>query len=42
VADLVKAMWRMFLKAKWDVKLGLMIMHGRELRLLWRFIKPVR
>ncbi len=42
LSDLVKAMWRMFIKAKWNVKLGLMIMHGRELKLLWRFIKPVR
>ncbi len=40
VSDLVKAMWRMFLIAKWDVKLGLVSMQGNELRLLWKFINP--
>ncbi len=39
--DLVKAMWTMFLKAPWSVRLGLMGMQGRELRLLWQFVKPL-
>ncbi len=40
IEDLVKAMWRMFLKAPWSVRWGLMGMQGRELRLLWEFLKP--
>ncbi len=38
--QLVKAMMAMFTKASWRVKWGLMGMQGRELRLLWDFIKP--
>ena len=40
IKDLVKAMWRMFLTAPWNVRFGLMKMEGRELYLLWQFIKP--
>ncbi len=38
--DLVKAMWTMFVKAPWNVRWGLMGMQGRELYLLWQFLKP--
>ncbi len=38
--DLVSAMWTMFVKAPWNVRLGLMGMEGRELKLLWKFISP--
>ena len=38
--DLVKSMWEMYKKAPWTVKWGLMEMQGRELKLLWKFIKP--
>ncbi len=38
--DLVKAMVDMFIKAPWSVKWGLMGMQGRELKLLWNFIRP--
>ncbi len=37
--DLIKAMWRMFQKAPWNVKWGLMRMQGREMQLLWNFLK---
>ena len=40
LSDLVKAMWSMFLKAPWSVRWGLMGMQGRELNLLWQFLKP--
>ena len=38
--DLVKAMWTMFLRAPWNVRWGLMGMQGREMNLLWQFLKP--
>ncbi len=38
--DLIKAMVRMFAVAPWNVRWGLMGMQGRELRLLWNFLKP--
>ena len=38
--ELVQAMWTMFLKAPWSVRWGLMGMQGRELFLLWQFLKP--
>ena len=38
--EIVLAMCVMFLKAPWSVKKGLMIMHGRELRMLIRIILP--
>ena len=38
--ELVKAMWKMFKKAPLRVKWGLMEMKGREIQLLWNFIKP--
>ena len=37
--ELIKAMWEMFKKAPWSVKWGLMEMQGRELQLLWKFIR---
>ena len=40
LGDLVKAMWTMFLKAPWSVRWGLMGMQGREIFLLWQFLKP--
>ncbi len=40
LSDLVKAMWTMYLKAPWSVRWGLMGMQGRELYLLWQFLKP--
>ena len=33
-------MWTMFLNSPWNVRLGLMGMEGKELKLLWDFIKP--
>ncbi len=38
--ELVNAMWTMFKKAPLSVKWGLMEMKGRELKLLWNFVKP--
>ena len=38
--ELILSMWRMFKKAPWSVKWGLMGMQGRELKLLWKFINP--
>ncbi len=38
--ELVNAMWTMFKKAPLKVKWGLMEMKGREINLLWNFIKP--
>ncbi|AAP99834.1 MULTISPECIES: lycopene beta cyclase [Prochlorococcus] len=38
--QLVAAMWTMFKKAPLNVKWGLMEMKGRELKLLWDFVKP--
>ncbi len=38
--ELVSAMWTMFKKAPLSVKWGLMEMKGRELNLLWNFLKP--
>tara|TARA_B100000700_G_scaffold294743_1_gene357019 strand:- start:67 stop:774 length:708 start_codon:yes stop_codon:yes gene_type:complete len=38
VGELIKAMIRMFAKASWEVRWGLIKMQGRELRLLWKFI----
>ena len=40
LSELVKAMWTMFLQAPWNVRWGLMGMQGRELYLLWQFLKP--
>ena len=40
VKQLVSAMWKMYKRAPWSVKWGLMGMQGRELKLLWKFIKP--
>ena len=40
INELVKAMWTMFKRAPLSVKLGLMGMKGRELKLLWNFLKP--
>ena len=40
LSQLVKAMWTMFLSAPWNVRWGLMGMQGRELYLLWQFLKP--
>tara|TARA_Y100001968_G_C19452242_1_gene769495 strand:- start:190 stop:1467 length:1278 start_codon:yes stop_codon:yes gene_type:complete len=40
VNQLVSAMWKMYKKAPWSVKWGLMGMQGRELKLLWKFINP--
>ncbi len=37
--QLIIAMIRMFIKSSWSVKLGLMKMKGRELNLLWKFIR---
>ena len=37
---LVLSMWKMYVKAPWSVKWGLMGMQGRELKLLWKFINP--
>jgi len=30
----------MFIKAPWSVKKGLMIMHGKELKMLLRIVLP--
>ena len=40
LSELVDAMWTMFKKAPLKVKWGLMEMKGRELKLLWEFLKP--
>ena len=40
INELVNAMWTMFKKAPLEVKWGLMEMKGRELKLLWNFLKP--
>ncbi len=42
VRELVKAMVTMFINAPWNVRWGLMQMEGRELSLLWEFLKPIR
>ncbi len=39
LSQLVRAMVRMFIGATWNVRWGLMIMKGRELKLLWKFLK---
>ncbi len=41
LSELVKAMWTMFLSSPWNVRWGLMEMQGRELYLLWQFLKPL-
>ena len=38
--EIVYAMCIMFIKASWSVKKGLMIMHGREFKMLLRIIFP--
>ena len=38
--EIVNAMWVMFIKAPWSVKKGLMIMRGKELRMLLKIIFP--
>ena len=38
--ELIKSMWKMFLNSPWNVRLGLIEMKGREMKLLWNFIKP--
>ncbi len=38
--ELILAMWAMFKKAPWNIKWGLMEMQGRELKLLFNFLKP--
>ena len=38
--EIVYAMCIMFIKAPWSVKKGLMIMHGKELKMLLRIIFP--
>jgi lycopene epsilon-cyclase len=38
--EIVYAMCVMFIKAPWSVKKGLMIMHGREFKMLLRIIFP--
>ncbi|KGG15106.1 MULTISPECIES: lycopene beta cyclase [unclassified Prochlorococcus] len=38
--ELVRAMWIMFKKAPINVKWGLIEMKGREIKLLWKFLKP--
>tara|TARA_Y100001970_G_C14255615_1_gene875157 strand:- start:1494 stop:2777 length:1284 start_codon:yes stop_codon:yes gene_type:complete len=40
LSELVAAMWKMFLKAPWSVKKGLMEMHGREFVLFLKFLNP--
>ncbi len=42
ISQLVKAMVRMYLIAPWSVRWGLMEMQGRELSLLWGFLKPYK
>ncbi len=42
VPELVKAMMKMFANAPWSVRWGLMGMQGREIQLLWKFLKPVK
>ncbi len=39
--ELVMAMVKMFTDAPWSVRFGLMGMQGRELQLLWKFLKPI-
>tara|TARA_B100000700_G_scaffold330730_1_gene458681 strand:- start:536 stop:1822 length:1287 start_codon:yes stop_codon:yes gene_type:complete len=39
-SELVQAMWAMFLEAPWSVRWGLIGMQGKELYLLWKFLKP--
>ena len=38
--EIVYAMCIMFIKAPWSVKKGLMIMHGKELKMLLRIVLP--
>jgi lycopene epsilon-cyclase len=38
--EIVYAMCVMFIRAPWSVKKGLMIMHGKELRMLLRIVLP--
>ncbi len=38
--ELVRAMWSMFVNSPWNVRFGLMGMQGREIKLLWKFLKP--
>ena len=38
--EIVYAMCIMFIRAPWSVKKGLMIMHGKELRMLLRIVLP--
>ena len=40
LGELVRSMWKMYKQAPWSVKWGLMEMQGKELQLLWKFIKP--
>ncbi len=40
LGELVAAMWTMFTGASWKVRWGLMGMQGRELKLLWQFLRP--
>ncbi len=40
IEDLVQAMMKMFLNSSWNVRWALMRMEGRELYLLWRFLRP--
>lgn len=40
LSELIKSMWSMYKKAPWTVKWSLMEMQGKELKLLWKFIKP--
>ena len=42
IGELVNSMWTMYKKAPWSVKWGLLGMQGRELKLLWKFIRPYR
>ena len=36
--ELISAMWQMFKKSPWNIKQGLMKMHGRELNLLLKVL----
>ena len=38
--EIVYAMCIMFIRAPWSVKKGLMIMHGKELKMLLRIVLP--
>ena len=40
LTQLINSMWKMYKSAPWSVKWSLMEMQGRELKLLWKFIKP--